>query len=421
MAYSELVKSFERIRGYMREFYVYGFRKRDEFSGKSGRSYDNERRRLESVLGSYTSSNRTAEGKNVYLSIDSRQGSDDPLYRLLKTCSFTDRDITLHFVLFDILKEKRLLTLSEITEALEAHSAHFRSPLTFDESGVRKKLTEYIKLGLICAEKEGRSIRYRRSEETDLAPIKELLEFFSETGICGAIGSFIRDKLEDNSSIFEFKHHYITHALDSEVLCQLLLAISEKRIVELTHSSREGSSHRRRVLPLKIFASVQSGRRWLMAYHFDLHEIKAYRLDYISDVTQKERCPRFDELRSTLTEMQKNMWGVACQKERRRHRSSEPVALHTEHIEFTIHFSKGEEHILHRLQREKRCGKVELIDEGVAKFSADVADSGEMAPFIMSFIGRIGQLDLSNRTIENRIKNDIKQLCELYGVGGDEL
>ena len=49
MAFSELVKSFEKIRGYMREFYVYGFRTRSGFSGKSGRTYDNERRRLECV------------------------------------------------------------------------------------------------------------------------------------------------------------------------------------------------------------------------------------------------------------------------------------------------------------------------------------------------------------------------------------
>ena len=47
MAFSELVKSFEKIRGYMREFYVYGFRTRSGFAGKSGRTYDNERRRLE--------------------------------------------------------------------------------------------------------------------------------------------------------------------------------------------------------------------------------------------------------------------------------------------------------------------------------------------------------------------------------------
>ena len=30
MAYSELIKNFERIRDYMREFYVYGFKSREE-------------------------------------------------------------------------------------------------------------------------------------------------------------------------------------------------------------------------------------------------------------------------------------------------------------------------------------------------------------------------------------------------------
>lgn len=35
MAYSELIKNFDKIRAYMREFYVYGFRSRQEFEGKS--------------------------------------------------------------------------------------------------------------------------------------------------------------------------------------------------------------------------------------------------------------------------------------------------------------------------------------------------------------------------------------------------
>lgn len=68
MPFSELVKSFEKIRSYMREFYVYGFRTRNDFSGKSGRTYDNERRRLECVLGGYTASARDSRGKNVFLS-----------------------------------------------------------------------------------------------------------------------------------------------------------------------------------------------------------------------------------------------------------------------------------------------------------------------------------------------------------------
>ena len=52
-SYSELIKSFERIRSYMREFYVYGFKSREEYNRKSARSYDDERRRIESWLGDY--------------------------------------------------------------------------------------------------------------------------------------------------------------------------------------------------------------------------------------------------------------------------------------------------------------------------------------------------------------------------------
>ena len=72
MAYSELIKNFKRIREYMREFYVYGFKSRDEYTGKSARSYDDERRRMESWLGDYMQFRQTPEGKNVFISIDSR-------------------------------------------------------------------------------------------------------------------------------------------------------------------------------------------------------------------------------------------------------------------------------------------------------------------------------------------------------------
>ena len=48
MVYNELVKNFKYIRDYMREFYVCGFKSRDEFAGKIVRLYDDEHCRLES-------------------------------------------------------------------------------------------------------------------------------------------------------------------------------------------------------------------------------------------------------------------------------------------------------------------------------------------------------------------------------------
>ena len=103
MAYSELIKNFERIRDYMREFYVYGFKSRDEFTKKSARSYDDERRRVESWLGDYMRFRQTADGKKVFLSIDSRISHHNPFYKAWKAKSFTDGDITLHFLIFDVL------------------------------------------------------------------------------------------------------------------------------------------------------------------------------------------------------------------------------------------------------------------------------------------------------------------------------
>ena len=88
MAYSELVKNFSHVREYMKEFYVYGFKSRDEFNKKSGRAYDDERRRIESWLGDYMQFRQTAGGKNVFLSIDSRISRHNPLYKAWKAKSF---------------------------------------------------------------------------------------------------------------------------------------------------------------------------------------------------------------------------------------------------------------------------------------------------------------------------------------------
>ena len=87
MAYSELIKNFNKIRDYMRDFYVYGFKSRDDYTKKSTRSYDDEKRRIESWLGNYMKFHQTADGKNVFLSIDSRATRHNPLYKAWKTKS----------------------------------------------------------------------------------------------------------------------------------------------------------------------------------------------------------------------------------------------------------------------------------------------------------------------------------------------
>ena len=160
MAYSELIKNFSRIRGYMRSFYVYGFRHRNEYDEKSTRGYDNERRRIESWLGDYMSFGQDADGKRTFLSVDSRAADHNPLYRAFKAKSFTDRDIMLHFHLLDILENTEGLSITEITEELAERLNEFDSDEIPDESTIRKKLQEYVELGLLRKEKRGRETVY---------------------------------------------------------------------------------------------------------------------------------------------------------------------------------------------------------------------------------------------------------------------
>ena len=411
MPYNELIKNFDRIRDYMREFYVYGFRSREEFRQKSARSYDDERRRLESWLGDHMGFRQTADGKNLFLSIDSRVSRRNPLYKAWKARSFTDGSITLHFLLFDILSDSEVcLSLNEITERIDEYLRQFRAARTFDASTVRKKLKEYADEGLILTEKRGRTVLYRRAGSVPI-PDRDLLDFFSEAAPCGVIGSFLLDRAEERGGRFLFKHHYITQAMDSEILCLLFDAMREKRyVLAETVSRRRETSSGVRLVPLRVFISVQNGRQYLMAYTVQRNRIRAFRLDNLRSVTLMEPCERFDELRETLDRMQPFLWGA----------STEGGSERMEHVAFTVTYGDDEEHIHQRLEREKRCGRVERLDEHTSRFSADVYDSSELVPWIRTFLCRITDLDFSNKALEERFRRDIEAMYRMYGIeGGD--
>lgn len=412
MAYSELIKNFNRIRDYMREFYVYGFKSRDEYTQKSARSYDDERRRLESWLGDYMQFRQTPDGKNVFISVDSRTSSHNPLYKAWKAKSFTDGDITLHFIIFDILCDPGVsMTLGEVMERIDDYLSGFRMPRTYDESTVRKKLKEYAKEGIIETEKKGRRLVYRRAR-TDCELDRDMLDFFSETSPCGVIGSFLLDKLDEREDYLSFKHHYITSAMDSEILCELFAAMGERRRVILENMNRHtGRVTDNPAVPLRIMVSVQSGRQYLMAYSIPFGGISSFRIDNLISVKMDRVEEHFEEMRAELDRMLPHMWGVSTQN-----RSGQPM----EHVEFTIRYRDDETHIPLRLEREKRIGTVEHLDGNTSRFTADVYDASEMVPWIRTFICRIVSIHISDRELEEQFRDDISAMYELYGLEGGE-
>lgn len=399
MAYQELIKNFTKIRYFMREFYVYGFKTREQYNLKSLRSYDNEKRRIDDYLSDYMGFHQNNHGKNVFISIDSRNVDHNPLYKAFLSKSFTNNDITLHFILLDILYDPQIrLSIQQIIQKIDQeYLISFQEPLVLDESTIRKKIKEYIQLGILCSHKDGKQLLYSRMNTVNLAHFQDALDFFSEYALLGVIGYYLN---HDSHSLFSFKHHYITHALDSEILYLLLIAIGQKREVILEY-------HQKNYLfvPLKIYVSTQNGRRYLLGYNYTLKSIKSCRLDHIIKVVIKSQCRNFQYYQEQLKELQKYMWGVALSKNNRQ-----------EHVEFILEIDPDEQYIYKRLMREKRIGMIQQVDDTHYRFTADIFDTHEIIPWIRTFIGRITYIDFSNKMIEEQFKNDLLKMYEIYGL-----
>lgn len=451
MAYSELIKNFDNIRGYMRDFFLYGFKTREEYDRKSARSYDNERRRIQSYLGHLISFRQTPSGKNAFISLEGRSVTHNPLYQAFKAKSFTNKDITLHFLLLDILSGNSY-SLKDILRIMDTeYLTAFQNPISFDESTLRKKLKEYEELGIVVSEKSGRTVTYRLSEnEICLAEYKEAIRFFTEESPLGVIGSYLEDRMQGDAEkayptgrndengkclpgrndengkrlpsrndengkclsdkndcageYLTFKNHYIMNAYDAEITELILQGIHEKRLLEITSFSRgDAGVKQQTVIPYKLYVSTQGGRNYLFCMDADNLRPYSLRVDYIQKGKAGEVCADYDRLLKVCERAGEHMWGVSCAKYRR-----------YEHIEMDIYVGTDEAFIVRRLEREKRCGTVSKVDEETYRFSADVLDAYEMMPWIRTFFGRIKAIRCDNEDVKNQIKIDMVKMLKQY-------
>lgn len=412
MAYSELIKKIEKTREYVRRFYVYGFWKRDRFDIRSARSYDNERRRIESWMSDYVSSRREAHGKVVYLSVDGRQICHNPLYNIFKAKSFTSNDIFLHFYIMDILAGGKALSIREICEKIAyEYFPEMEGSHVLDESTLRKKIKEYEELGLLTHINKGNILLYQRTDrELSLEQWEDALVFFSETAPVGVIGSFLLDKLKSIPDYFRYKHRFLLHALDSEIMSILLDAMTQKADIHLKMMTAKQETAEFTVHPMKIFMSTQNGRQYLLAWDHTNQRPWFYRLDNIVDAKKVKVSNGEDEklYEERFEAIKDKVWGVSLG-------DYETI----EHLEMTIFVGEGEYFIEQRLQREKRCGRIEKIGENLYRFSIDVYDTKELLPWVRTFIGRIVEFSCTNQEVTDKFQRELQLLHEMYGGAQD--
>lgn len=420
MAYSELIKNFEKIREYMREFYVYGFKQRDQYQLKSKRQYDNQRRRVESWLMDYVSYRQESSGKIVYLSVDNRTTIHNPLYLPFKAKSFTANDITLHFYLMDILENGKAYSAKALLNKIATdYLNQFEPDFIIDESTLRKKINEYVKIGLIECIEEKKLRFYKKSNDyICLEKWADALAFYSETDAMGVIGSFLLDKLTDIPEYFQFKHHFLLQALDSEIMCSLLTGMSNGTYLKLRIPKYDTKTVvEQLVFPLRIYLSRQTGRQYVFVWEIENNRPAFYRLDHLLKAEQAKIASEEEKAKQTkiaskeekeiferhYERVSRYLWGVSIGD-----------GVHTEHLEMLIHATKEEYFIVNRLEREKRNGRVEQISPEQYLFVTDVYDATEMLPWIRTFTGRILKLSCSNPEVTEKFKQDLASVYTLY-------
>ena len=406
--YKELIQRFEKIRSYVRDFYVYGFKTREDFREKSARTYDNHRRRMESWFSDYIRTDQNGHKKSVFLTLDSSRMAVNPLYHAWKSKTFTDNDISLHFFLSDLLADGRPRSLEVIADQLQEQYHQL-----FDTQTIRRKLAQYQKEGLVTHKKEGKQYLYARVRplsltHPDLFPALWLaVSFFQGAAPFGFIGSTILDYWNKKNDFFRFRSDYLIHTLEDEILLPVLQAMEQERQIQIVVKSTKGRHiNTLTVLPLKILTSTQTGRRYVCVWQEKSRRLSSFRLDSIQSVKLLETDHQYNACMNFFHHRFCHVWGVSFENQKRNE-------LETVCVEISLNETE-ENYILDRLEREGRGGCLKRLEPGLYQYTRLCADATEILPWIKSFTGRIRSFHCSNVAVEKRFRNDMRLMESFY-------
>lgn len=441
--FQELVKSLAKSREYVRDFYIYGFKSREDFDNKSPRTYDNERRRMESWLASYIRSCYHKNVKTVSLSLNTNLLSVNPLCRIFEAKSFTNNDILLHFYLLDILQADCFMTADALSDAImDRFQADIETQL------VRKKANEYVAEGILQTKKQGKRVHYFRSAplplpDTVWQSLMDAVCFYQLDAPLGFVGYSLIKHFDTTNTAFCVKHGYFVHVLEDEILLPLLLAINEHRDVLLKVQSNKPNNHKYvtpkadkksdnnpadsiqthnkrnrsnlslqpnvqtlQVLPLRITVSTRTGRRYLCVRRIQQECFYHIRLDHIKEVTLMSENTDFAFYQQKLTECLPHCFGVCFGN-----------SSHMDEIRLTLSIQEPYElYILNRLQTEGRGGTIKKIAEHTYTYTISVYEGMELMPWIKTFIGRIILFESNNEHLRTRFYQDLETMAAMYEV-----
>lgn len=406
MAANDRIKDIATVRKWLREFSLFGDKTRSDFTESGYRyAYEKSDQLLDPILNTVRDNHNC---QHVFISLDVRDVYHNPLFVFYRIHYFRDNDIKLHFTILNCLADGRFKTIEKIIYEIYETCVYGDEDI---HSSLYRKLNEYLKLGIIVSKKDGKKILYALNHSSvDLKRWSHAIHFFSEIDPLGVIGSYLRDRLDRTGLLpgcepFLFRHHYIHHVLDAEIIPVIAEAIHKKLSIIVSNNARHQTdiSQKREIIPVRFYHSVQSGRRYLAACRKPSNQLTFLRLDRIQSVELGNPIPDYQKQYQNVIERLEHVWGVSDIGERE-----------LTHLEMVVRVYSPGDYALKRLELEKRHGVVEHIDSTTSRFSIDVWEVREMLPWVRTFIGHIVSLKCSNQNFIDQFKHDLRKSLSLY-------
>ena len=313
----------------------------------------------------------------------------------------------LHFYILDCLRKSPDQTADAITDRLlEGYGRMFDSQI------VRRKCNQYATEGILTKEKRGKEVLYRLSPPFQklLAAhpgLKNAIKLYQLSSPLGIVGNTIMDTVSFHNDLFRIKHNFFVHTLEDEVLLSILQAMHAHRTVFLNlKSTKSERLLETEGVPLKIFTSTRTGRRYLCLYLPDKKRFTNIRMDAVKSVKTEELYPEYEAIREQLERNKESAWGVSFQNDNRHH---------SERVKLTLHIDEhSEQYILNRLQREGKGGVIRQTAPDTFTYEAEVFDANEMLPWIRTFIGRILSVESTSPQLAQRFQRDFLTMYHMY-------
>lgn len=411
----ETYKKFDKLRDYTRDFLIFGYKTRNNFNIKSKRTYDNEKRRIESILKDNIKSATGTNGKRTYISIDPEEMNSNPLFSLWETKHFTSNDCFLHFIIIEIIRSHGPIFIEKIAEII---LEIYEIDIDLDIMTIRNKANELVSLGYLSSIKNGRQLLYMYSidpimklDKCEIQDLYNALEFFSMVKPFGEVGRFINSKFEIKHDLIKeiilHKNYFMYHTLDDIILLDVLNGIKNKKKMRFSCLDKAGEENLIfKGVPLKVVTNSRHGRRYIIIHNDKTNDFTNIRIDRIKSVKELNSCLDFEELLSKLSASSNTAWGISYNQSNELEKLT--IKLQINEI--------NEIHILNRIRLEGKHGSLTHIGQNKFQYEIEVNDTYEMLPWIRTFMGRIIDIYGTNTKAINMFLNDINTLYDIYNI-----